>query len=134
MTWTIEKLNEWVASFDGWTTESEQNCLTISNDEGVDIFAYTGANQVIFESVLFPANAVSDTAALNTLILDTHQLLPLSTVGTRVIDNERYYVAFGALSTESKPEVVLEEIETLFDNIPEFIELYADFINEEQAA
>lgn len=134
MAWKIDGIHELALAQEDWAVEKEGEVLAISNDEGVDAFLYAGEHQIVVETVLFPLAAVKDVAALNTLILDTHQFLPLSTVGVNEINGEKYYVAFGALSTESKAEVLLEEIATLFANVPEFLELYAQHLKMEEVA
>lgn len=109
----------------GWTVEANGDCISISNDEGLDAFLFAGDSQIVVETVLFPASMVADVAALNAQILRSHRIVPLSTIGVSQVDNEDYYVAFGALSVDSKDEVLIEEVETLFNNVPEFIELYS---------
>tara|TARA_Y100001936_G_C15868757_1_gene556456 strand:- start:178 stop:573 length:396 start_codon:yes stop_codon:yes gene_type:complete len=105
---------------------TSEDCICVSNDEGIDAFVYIGDKQIIAETALFPADLVKDTGKLNEHILQSHSIVPLTSVGLRRINDEDYYVAFGALSTDSKDEVIVEEIETLFENVPEFIELYSE--------
>lgn len=134
MSWNIDELQKLAHGQADWIVESEGDVLAISNDEGIDAFLYAGNNQLIIESPLFALASVKDPAKLNALILETHLLVPLSTIGVSTIGGEKYYVAFGALSSKSDKEVILEEIETLFANVPEFIELYEQYLNKEQAA
>jgi hypothetical protein len=108
----------------------EAGCLVVTNDEGLDAFVTLGEQQILVESVLFPAANIADVAALNDQILRTQQLTPLTSVGLKKIDGEDYYIAFGALSTDSKDSVIIEEIDTLFANIDDFIELYSDNMKE----
>jgi hypothetical protein len=108
----------------------EAGCLVVTNDEGLDAFVTLGEQQILVESVLFPAANIADVAALNDQILRTQQLTPLTSVGLKQIDGEDYYIAFGALSTDSKDSVIIEEIDTLFANIDDFIELYSDNMKE----
>ncbi len=131
MTWDLDSITALAAQQDDWSIEAEDHCLSISNDEGVDAFVYPGEQQLIVEALLFPQSSVNDTATLNALILRTHQLQPLTTIGIKHFAGEDYYIAFGALSSESKPSVVVEEIETLFANVGEFLELYAEFLTNE---
>lgn len=128
-TWTHETLKTLVEQQVGWVAESESNCLSISNDEGIDAFVYVGEEQIVVEAVLFPLSSVDNPVALNDLILRTHQLLPLTTVSIQAIDGEDYYVAFGALSAGSDEAVVIEEVETLFANVDEFLTLYSEHLN-----
>ncbi len=111
-----------------FTAEMQGDVINISNDEGVDAFLVVGEKQIIVETILFPSNAVKDTAALDAEILRTHWFVPLSTLAVSAIAGEEYYVAFGALSVDSKDEVIVEEVETLFMNVPEFLELYSEHL------
>ena len=129
MALSTEQLKTLFSTNPEWVVELEGDCVSISNDEGIDVFVYAGETQIVAESVLFPVSGVTDSAGLNELILKSHQLVPLSTVGISSISGQDYYVAFGALSVDSKESVLVEEIESLFANIPEFLELYEDYIN-----
>lgn len=121
-------------SHDGWQVEIENECLSVTSDEGVDAFIFIGNKQVIVEAPLFPASEVNDAVALNDMILRTHNILPLSSIYLKNIDNADYYVAFGALSAESKDEVMIEEVETLFSNVDEFLDLYSAHIKVSEVA
>jgi hypothetical protein len=83
----------------------------------------------LVESILFAKNQVSDVAALSDEILKTHHIFPLTAIAITKIDNEEYYMAFGALSSESVAETLMIEVEMLFSNIPGFLEAYEHFIN-----
>jgi uncharacterized protein YjfI (DUF2170 family) len=134
MAWTFDSVKTLIETQENWVVESEGDCLSVSNDEGVDAFVYAGEQQLVVETPLFPFSKVNQPDALNLLVLKTHQLLPLTTIGIKHIGDEDYYVAFGSLSIDSKDTVVLEEIETLFLNVAEFIELYSDYLIQETHA
>ncbi len=134
MPWTIDDLYALTNAQEEWVVEKEGECLAIANDEGIEAFLYAGDTQIIVESLLFPQSAVIDTHILNELVLKTHQLVPLSTVGISQIAGENYYVAFGALSSDSQEDTLLEEISALFSNVPEFIELYEEHLKTENVA
>lgn len=134
MTWNNDTLKALAESQSSWVVDAEGDCLRISNDEGIDAFIYVGEKQIIAETALFPAAKVTDTATMNDLILRTHHLLPLTTICINKIDGEDYYAAFGSLSVDSKDSVIVEEIETLFANVAEFLELYNEHLTVEAAA
>ncbi|TBR38436.1 DUF2170 family protein [Marinomonas agarivorans] len=134
MSWNKEALLALAETRSDWVVESEGDCLSIANDEGIDVFVYVGNQQILVESALFATSSVKDVAALNNVILRSHQLLPLTAISVNTIGSEEYYVAFGALSVDSKDSVVIEEIETLFNNVTEFLDLYSDYLNEEVVA
>lgn len=131
--WTYDSIKDLVEDQVGWVVEAESDCLSISNDEGIDAFLYSGDTQIVVEAPLFSLSSVSNISALNELVLRTHQLLPLTTIGIKTIAGQDYYVAFGALSADSKDSVVLEEIRTLFANVDEFLELYSKYLSVEEA-
>ncbi|BFM48998.1 DUF2170 family protein [Marinomonas sp. THO17] len=129
MSWNKETLLALIESQPNWVAESEGECLNISNDEGIDVFVYVGNQQILVEAALFSTTSVKDKNILNDLILRSHQLVPLTSICINKIADDDYYVAFGALSTDSKESVVIEEIETLFNNVTEFLDLYSDHLN-----
>lgn len=128
MTWNKTTLQELLAAQDNWVVEAEGDCLSISNEDGLDAFVVASEHQIIVESPLFSLDSVSDVNGLNGAILRTHQLVPLSTIGIKQIGDSEYYVAFGSLSADSKDSVVVEEIDVLFGNISDFLELFSDFL------
>ena len=134
MIWSNDTLKALAASQLSWVVDAEGDCLSITNDEGLDAFIYVGDRQILAETALFPAAKITDKATLNDLILRTHHLLPLTTICISKIGGEDYYAAFGSLSVESKESVVVEEIETLFANVGEFLELYKEHLNGEASA
>ena len=134
MSWSLETLKELAQKQPSWVVEAEGDVVNVSNDEGVDAFIYVGNQQIVVETPLFPAASVTDQAALNDLILHSHHLLPLTSICISPIAGEDYYLAFGALSVDSKESVIVEEIETLLDNVGEFLDLYSDYLNVGDAA
>ncbi|MBJ7536527.1 DUF2170 family protein [Marinomonas transparens] len=131
MSWNKDTLLKLIEAQPDWVVESEGECLNIANDEGIDVFVYAGNQQILVETALFSTASVKDKNALNNLILRSHQLVPLTSICINKIGGDEYYVAFGALSTDSKESVVLEEIEALFNNVTEFLDLYSDHLNAE---
>ncbi len=134
MIWKNNTLKEIAQAQPSWAVDEKGDCLSITNDEGIDAYIYVGEQQIIAETTLFPAAEVADKAAMNDLILRTHHLLPLTTICINTIGGEDFYAAFGSLSTDSKGSVIIEEIETLFANVGEFMELYKDHLKKETAA
>ncbi|WP_107852723.1 DUF2170 family protein [Oceanimonas marisflavi] len=128
MAWNLEQLHDLLAKRHGWRCSLENDSLLITNQEGLEAYLAVSGEQIIAETLLFPAQAVTDAAALNDTILRTHQLFPLTTVGISHISGDDYYIAFGALSSGSKEESVLIEVETLFRNTEAFLELYQDHL------
>jgi len=132
--WNSATFSSLVQSQTSWKLETKGDCLELTNEDGLSAYLYGGEQQILVETALFRTSSVSDVAALNDLILRSHHLVPLSTVSIKKIGDEDYYVAFGALSTESQASHVLEEVATLFENTGEFLELYGEYLKDEDAA
>jgi uncharacterized protein YjfI (DUF2170 family) len=129
MSWELSSLFSLLSECDQWAVTAEEDCLCVTNTDGLEAFVAVSGQQIIVESVLFAVSQVSDTVALNDLILRTHQIFPLTTVAISTIGDEDYYIAFGALSAGSKEESVLLELEALFDNVAGFLDAYEEHLN-----
>lgn len=129
MSWELSSLFSLLSERDQWAVTAEEDCLCITNTDGLEAFVAVSGQQIIVESVLFSVSQATDTAALNDLILRTHQIFPLTTVAISTIGSEDYYIAFGALSSGSKDASVLLEVEALFDNVAGFLDAYEEHLN-----
>lgn len=128
MTWDLNQLETLFTENDDLVVTREENCLMIANADGLDAWLAISGEQIIVESLLFSTSEVKDKNALNEEILKTHMLFPLTTVGISTVADEEYYVAFGALSSQSKAESVMIEVATLFHNVAAFLDAYQDHI------
>lgn len=129
MTWDLSQLESVLSKHQGWTVHFENDCLCVTNEDGLDAYVAVSGAQIVVESLLFAASQVADTAALNAEILRTHQLFPLTTIGITTVEGEEYYVSFGALSSQSKEESIIIEVETLFDNVSGFLDAYEEYLH-----
>ena len=129
MTWNLDSLEGLLSKNESWAVGREAGCLCITNEDGLDAYLAISGEQIIVEAILFAKMQVSDFNALNDEILKTHQVFPLTTIGITSVDGEEYYVAFGALSSQSKEETIKIEVDALFDNISGFLDAYEDYIN-----
>jgi len=129
MTWDLPQLEGLLSKRDDWAIHSEDGCLCITNEDGLDAYLAISGQQIVVESILFDKGNVKDVAKLNEEILKTHQVFPLTTVAITNVDSQEYYMAFGALSSQSKEESVVIEVETLFDNVAGFLDAYEDYLN-----
>jgi hypothetical protein len=128
MGWDLVKLENCLSQRDDYTVTKETGCLRITNSDGIDAYLAISGEQIIVEALLFAKSQVSDCARLNEEILKTHQIFPLTTIGITSVEDEDYYMAFGALSAQSKEESVLIEVDMLFHNIEAFIDAYQDHL------
>lgn len=129
MTWELNQLATLLKDQDNYVVTQEADCLLIANSDGLDAWLAISGEQIVVESVLFSAEQVKDRAALDRDILSTHMLFPLTTVGISTIDNTEYYVAFGALSSQSKAESIEIEVASLFQNVAGFLDAYEDHLH-----
>lgn len=133
--WTTEKLLEALAQ----SAPASDGAIKVELVEGTDsgilvtmtefgdlpLLMSVSGGQILVDTLLWPVDEVTNSAAFNELILKTHKLLPLSTFGIRPgPDGREYYEMFGSLSAGSILESVLFEIETLADNAMQAAEAY----------
>jgi uncharacterized protein YjfI (DUF2170 family) len=128
MTWDLSQLEELLSKRADWAVHSEDGCLCITNEDGLDAYLAISGQQIVVESILFDKGNVKNVADLNEEILKTHQLFPLTTVAITNIEDQEYYMAFGALSSQSKEESIVIEVETLFNNVAGFLDAYEDYL------
>ncbi|UAA39387.1 DUF2170 family protein [Paraneptunicella aestuarii] len=128
MSWDLDQLEALISKQADLVVTKENDCLLIANADGLDAWMAISGEQILVESILFAKSEVSDTNALNELILKTHMLFPLTTVGISDINGEQYYTAFGSLSSQSKESSILIEVDTLFQNVESFLDAYQEFI------
>ncbi len=128
MSWNLNTLEALLSDNKDMAITREDGCICITNDDGIDAYLAVSGEQIIVESLLFSKEQVADTALLNDEILKTHQVFPLTTIGITQVSGEDYYMAFGALSSQSKEESILLEIQMLFENIEAFLDAYQDHL------
>ena len=124
MTWDLKQLESLISNNDELVVTREEDCLLIANNDGIDAWLAISGEQILIESLLFSSNEVKDKVALNEEVLKTHMIFPLTTVGISQVAGDEYYTAFGSLSSQSKEESVMIEIETLFQNVEAFLDAY----------
>lgn len=128
MTWDLDQLEALISANDDYVVTKEEDCLLIANTDGIDAWLAISGEQILVESLLFSADEVSNANALNEEILKSHMIFPLSTIGISNISGNDYYIAFGALSSQSKEQSILIEIETLYQNVAGFLDAYRDHL------
>ncbi|GGO67068.1 YjfI family protein [Bowmanella pacifica] len=128
MSWDLDQLNKLLTQHNDLVVTRQEDCLLIANSDGIDAWLAISGEQIIVETLLFCSSEVRDRAALNDEILKTHMLFPLTTVGISQVAGEEYYTAFGALSSQSKAESIVIEVETLFQNVASFLDAYQDHL------
>lgn len=86
--------------------------------------------QIIVETYICPLSTIPRQAELNHFLLRHQKILPLTSVGISQVQNEDYYIAFGALSLNSTLEDIALEIATLAENALDIAEVMDDYIHQ----
>lgn len=128
MNWDLDQLETLLTQQPELVVTREDDVLLIANEDGLDAWLAISGEQILVESMLFATDEVADPAGLNEMILKTHMLFPLSTVGISQVAGAYYYTAFGSLSAQSKESSILIEIKTLFMNVEAFLDAYQDYL------
>jgi hypothetical protein len=103
--------------------------VTMHDYGDLPLFIAVFGEQIVVESLLWPAVDVRDSAAFNEEVLRTHKLFPLSSIGLETLpDGQPCYTMFGALSSASTLTDVVFEIELLADNVIKATEAYEGFL------
>ncbi len=105
--------------------------LTMTEFGDLEILLAVHGEQVLVESILWPASFVKDVAAFNEVALQTHKFLPLSTVSLGEVAGQNVYTLFGDLDTQASLSRVLFEIQTLAENVLIAAEMYASHLTAE---
>lgn len=93
------------------------------------VFVTVAGEQIIAESVLWSRDDVVNVDGFNEAILRTHKYFPLSTISLdRIGKSGDYYHMFGALSSVSKLQSVVIEIEVLANNVIDATDAYSEFL------
>ncbi|KEI69624.1 YjfI family protein [Endozoicomonas elysicola] len=117
--------------------DGTEPCLEISMTEFGDLPIYltVSGEQIIADAVLWPLSMVKNPVTLNDEVLRTHKLFPLSTISLdRFPDGNEYYTIFGALSSSSSLQNIVQEIETLAANAIKATEAYGSHLTYESVA
>ncbi|XNM61631.1 DUF2170 family protein [Escherichia coli] len=72
-------------------------------------------------------SSMSDANEFNTFLLRNQKMMPLSSVGISSVQQEEYYIVFGALSLKSSLEDILLEITSLVDNALDLAEITEEY-------
>ncbi len=85
------------------------------------------SRQMIIETFICPVSSISNPDEFNTFLLRNQKMMPLSSVGISSVQQEEYYIVFGALSLKSSLEDILLEITSLVDNALDLAEITEEY-------
>lgn len=121
---TIPKLNIYIEY-------NEQSLIIKMNDYGdLSLGILFTSRQIIIETVICPVSSINQQDEFNIFLLRNQKLLPLSSVGVSRVQQDEYYIAFGALSLNSSLDDVVLEMTTLADNALDLAEITEEYTHE----
>ncbi|STI78398.1 cytoplasmic protein [Escherichia coli] len=87
-------------------TNSESALIIKMNDYGdLQINILFTSRQMIIETFICPVSSISNPDEFNTFLLRNQKMMPLSSVGISSVQQEEYYIVFGALSLKSSLKI-----------------------------
>ncbi|MCU6173517.1 YjfI family protein [Citrobacter cronae] len=106
----------------------EKSLILKMNDYGdLPLNIVFTSRQIIIETVICPVSSIHQQDEFNIFLLRNQKLLPLSSVGISRVQQDEYYVAFGALSLNSSLGDVVLEMTTLADNALDLAEITEEY-------
>ncbi|MGK9006521.1 YjfI family protein [Citrobacter europaeus] len=134
MAWTPQLLAEALQTrpeLNIYIEYDEQSLIVKMNDYGdLPLNIVFTSRQIIIETVICPVSSIHQQDEFNIFLLRNQKLLPLSSVGISRVQQDEYYVAFGALSLNSSLNDVLLEMTTLADNALDLAEITEEYTHE----
>ncbi|MBS6489642.1 YjfI family protein [Citrobacter freundii] len=134
MAWTPQLLAEAVQTLPELNIDidySEQSLIIKMNDYGdLSLGILFTSRQIIIETVICPVSSINQQNEFNIFLLRNQKLLPLSSVGISRVQQDEYYIAFGALSLNSSLDDVVLEMTTLADNALDLAEITEEYTHE----
>lgn len=104
--------------------------ITLKERGGLAVLMAASGEQILCSAMLIEAEAIPNRTAFERTLLSVHKLIPLSNFGISTIGGAEWYELFGALSSRSDADVLIEEVAVLANNAVEA----ADWISEWIAA
>ncbi|POT28923.1 DUF2170 domain-containing protein [Citrobacter freundii] len=134
MAWTPQLFAEALQTLPELNIEieyNEQSLIVKMNDYGdLPLSILFTSRQLIIETVICPVSSINQQDEFNIFLLRNQKLLPLSSVGISRVQQDEYYVAFGALSLNSSLNDVVLEMTTLADNALDLAEITEEYTHE----
>jgi uncharacterized protein YjfI (DUF2170 family) len=131
MSWTPRLLAEALQTRHELNIDIEYNDHSLiikMNDYGdLPLNILLTSRQIIIETVICPISSIHHQNEFNLFLLRNQKLLPLSSVGISRVQQDEYYVAFGALSLNSSLDDVVLEMTTLADNALDLAEITEEY-------
>ncbi|RNL68693.1 DUF2170 family protein [Citrobacter sp. MH181794] len=134
MAWTPQLLAEAIQTLPELNIDieyNEQSLIIKMNDYGdLSLGILFTSRQIIIETVICLVSSINQQNEFNIFLLRNQKLLPLSSVGISRVQQDEYYIAFGALSLNSSLDDVVLEMTTLADNALDLAEITEEYTHE----
>jgi len=105
--------------------------ITLKERGGLDVLMVASGEQILCSVLLTPCETVPQRAQFEHRALSIHKLIPLSNFGISQIDGSEWYELFGALSSRSSAEALVEEVAVLAANAVEAAEWIEEWVEAE---
>jgi len=105
--------------------------ITLKERGGLDVLMVASGEQVLCSVLLTPCETVPDRATFERRALSMHKLIPLSNFGISEIDGTEWYELFGALSSRSSADALVEEVAVLAANAVQAAEWIGEWVDAE---
>lgn len=105
--------------------------ITLKERGGLDVLMVASGEQILCSVLLTPCDTVPDRVTFERRALSMHKLIPLSNFGISEIDGTEWYELFGALSSRSSAEALVEEVAVLAANAVQAAEWIGEWVDAE---
>lgn len=102
--------------------------ITLKERGSLSVLMVSSGEQILCSALLVAADRVPNRAAFERTLLSVHKLIPLSNFGITTIDNAEWYELFGALSSRSDADALVEEVAVLAANAGDAAEWISEWI------
>jgi uncharacterized protein YjfI (DUF2170 family) len=105
--------------------------ITLKERGGLDVLMVASGEQILCSVLLTPCETLPARAQFERRALSMHKLIPLSNFGISEIDGIEWYELFGALSSRSSAEALIEEVAVLAANAVQAAEWIGEWVDAE---
>ncbi len=102
--------------------------ITLKERGGLSVLMVASGEQVLCSVLLIAADAIPGRPAFERTLLSVHKLIPLSNFGITSIEGTEWYELFGALSSRSDADALVEEVAVLAANAADAAEWISEWI------
>lgn len=102
--------------------------ITLKERGDLDVLMIASGEQILCSVLLTPAEDVPDRTTFERRALSVHKLIPLSNFGITNFDGDEWYELFGALSSRSTADALIEEVAVLAANASEAAEWIGEWV------